>query len=289
MRYAISSALAALALVFVSTAVGQSKVGQLEQRLQGTGAALAGTAARATSATDAAPATSDGYLGAELDDEKPQGKGLLVTRVKPGTAAEKAGLKDNDLITAINGKQMKNFDDYDSVAKGRAPGTRLQLTIERDGRPQSVTVMLGTRPAATDQTPVEPSVPSTPATSPPGPGTPGAGSPSLGPATGSTAPPLSSASPGRFEATPRSPTTPESPLPLVPPPTTDATSPSLPGGGYGSFPAPAATTGGGASLGISVETADGQPRVGTIGPVRRGAFITQVKPGSPAAQAGLPV
>src|SRR5262245_20398655 len=223
MRYAISSALAALALVFVSTAVGQSKVGQLEQRLQGTGAALAGTAARATSATDAAPTSSDGYLGAELDDEKPQGKGLLVTKVKHGTAAEKAGLKDNDLITATNGKQMKNLDDYDSVATRRTRGNIRQDSIESDGRPQSLTVMRGTRPAATDQTPVEPpALSSAPATSPTSPGTPGTASPSLGPATGGTAPPLSSTSPGRFEATPRSPTAPESPLPLVPPPTTDA-------------------------------------------------------------------
>jgi serine protease Do len=265
MRWAYLLAIAALVLFARGSASGQSVLTQLEQRLQGAGAAPAGPGA--------APAEK-GYLGAELDDENEQGKGVRVTKVKPGTPADTNGLRPEDLITAINGKAVKSVDDYDQLAKG-PPGTKLQMTVERGGRPQLLTVTLGSRPA--DQNPGETPPPalSPPTTSP------SAGTPSLIPPTGPSTP-----------ATPSAPAAADSgargsgiraPLDLPPPPE------SSPSAGPGSFPAPGASGTGGASLGITVEPFSDLTRGASIVPVKRGAVITGVRPGSPAEKAGLPL
>ena len=128
MRLASLLAIAALTLFAFKLAEGQSLLTQVEQRLQGAGSAPAGTAAT--------PAAT-GYLGAELDDENEQGKGVRVKKVRPDGPAAKSGLKAEDLITAINGKAVTSVDDYDQFAKG-PPGTNLRMTVDRGGSPAGV-------------------------------------------------------------------------------------------------------------------------------------------------------
>jgi S1-C subfamily serine protease len=111
MRSAQLAAVAALVWLAGQSAFGQRALGQIEQRLQG----LLSPAPQA-GATDA---NAGGYLGAELDDEGEQGRGVRVKSVRPGAPAEKSGLKANDLITAIDGKRITNLDDYDAHGRSR--------------------------------------------------------------------------------------------------------------------------------------------------------------------------
>jgi hypothetical protein len=271
MRNAQLSAIAALVWLTAHPAFAQPSLGQIEQRLQG----LLNPAPQA-GATDP---NAGGYLGAELDDEGEQGRGVRVKSVRPGAPAEKSGLKANDLITTIDGKRITNLDDYDANAK-RPPNAKLAFTIERDGRSQPLTVTLGTRPA-TGPTTTEPAPsdvpPAAPTLSPPG-APPASGSPSLLPPTGSSSPstlptpsaPDTTTRPG-IVAQPQEPRSPAS----EPTPATSAPGPA---------PAPAAG-GGGASLGIKVAPPNesGAPGART----RRGALIASVNQGSPADLAGL--
>lgn len=276
------------ACVFHQVSLAQSALGQLEQQLPGGAAAPA---------IGAAEAPARGYLGADFDEEMNQGKGVLVTQIRAGSAAESGGLKKGDLITSINGRSVKTLDDYDAVAGG-PPGTRLQMMVDRGGRLQPLTITLGTRPAtppgaaAASPATSEPSLsapslsppstspgsvpgsePSSPGAFAPGSLTPDASTPSTLPAAGT---PGSSAGGIRAQ-----------PLDLGPPP------PSTIGDeAPASTPSGAATGGppaGGPSIGISVKQLTDQERVQAGIPVRRGALIAAVKPGGPADQVGLPV
>jgi predicted metalloprotease with PDZ domain len=56
---------------------------------------------------------------------------VVVARVQPGSEAERAGLKTNDVITQINGRSPSRDIDRDIQAIG--PGAQLSLTIAREG------------------------------------------------------------------------------------------------------------------------------------------------------------
>jgi len=90
--------------------------------------------------------------------------GVEVTKVKAGTPAAKAGLEaatgsenvngqiyatGGDVITAIDGEQIRSFDALQNVITGEKPGTKVTLTVVRGGDIRRVTVTLGARPATT--------------------------------------------------------------------------------------------------------------------------------------------
>ncbi len=66
--------------------------------------------------------------------------------VKDGPAA-KAGLKDGDIITAIDDQTIDAAHPLDLVLLTHAPGDKVTLTVLRDGASTSIDVTLGTRPA----------------------------------------------------------------------------------------------------------------------------------------------
>lgn len=69
--------------------------------------------------------------------------GALVRNVIFGTAAEKAGLKAGDLITAVGGNQISGFEDLSKQLKELQPGDKVMLTYRRDGRDHTIEVFLG--------------------------------------------------------------------------------------------------------------------------------------------------
>jgi S1-C subfamily serine protease len=87
-----------------------------------------------------------------FDESEP---GVLIVRVTPGGAAEKAGLQPTyrddegqivlgDLITAVDGKPVKkNNDLFSLLAKYRA-GDTVTLTVKRDGQTMQKKATLGT-------------------------------------------------------------------------------------------------------------------------------------------------
>ncbi len=71
--------------------------------------------------------------------------GVLVQEVQPGGPAEKAGIKAGDIITAIDGRPIKDGDDLVNEIASRAPGSTIRLGYVRDGKPQDTTVTIGDR------------------------------------------------------------------------------------------------------------------------------------------------
>ena len=71
------------------------------------------------------------------------GKGVVVVQVQPGSAAERAGLKKGDVITAFNGGEVVDANTFRNKVASTPPGTEVTLTIQRDGREQQLRATLG--------------------------------------------------------------------------------------------------------------------------------------------------
>ena len=66
----------------------------------------------------------------------------MVSRVK-GRPAEKAGLQEHDIITAVNGKEISEFADLSSVVDASEPGDVLELSVYRQGKTVEISVEVG--------------------------------------------------------------------------------------------------------------------------------------------------
>jgi serine protease Do len=71
--------------------------------------------------------------------------GVLVSSVPAGGPGDKAGLKAGDIITSIDGRNIKDGDDLVNEIAGRKPGTSVQLGFLRGGKSQTATVTIGDR------------------------------------------------------------------------------------------------------------------------------------------------
>ena len=60
--------------------------------------------------------------------------GVLIREVTPGKAAERAGLRANDVIVAVDGRPIKNGDALIEDIAPRKPGSTVTLAYLRDGQ-----------------------------------------------------------------------------------------------------------------------------------------------------------
>ena len=87
-----------------------------------------------------------GYLGIVGDDHQEGGAGVRVLETESGGPADHGGLKTDDLITGINGKPVHGQEEMRTILELLPSGSRVSFEVERDGKKQTVSVMLGTRP-----------------------------------------------------------------------------------------------------------------------------------------------
>jgi len=73
-------------------------------------------------------------------------KGVLIPEVTEGSAADKAGLKHDDVILEINGEPVESADAFRNRIAMLKPGTDVKLTIWRDGKKKTITATLAKRP-----------------------------------------------------------------------------------------------------------------------------------------------
>jgi serine protease Do len=67
-------------------------------------------------------------------------QGVVVEDVAPGSAAEKGGLKRGDLITALDGEQVRSARQFTRLVDEAAPGRAVRAAVVRDGRKSDVTM-----------------------------------------------------------------------------------------------------------------------------------------------------
>jgi serine protease Do len=71
--------------------------------------------------------------------------GVLVQQVQPSGPADKAGMKPGDIITTVDGRQIKDGDDLVNEIASRTPGSSIRLGYIRDGKQADSTVTIGDR------------------------------------------------------------------------------------------------------------------------------------------------
>jgi hypothetical protein len=64
--------------------------------------------------------------------------GMEISGIMQGGAADAAGLKKGDKITAVAGKPVKNVQDYMAAMSGLKRGEDVEITITRDGKTMKV-------------------------------------------------------------------------------------------------------------------------------------------------------
>ena len=70
-------------------------------------------------------------------------RGVLLGRIIPDSPAAKAGLKENDVVTEINGQRVEGAAQFRRMIREIPAGRSAQLTVWRDGRAQTLNVTLG--------------------------------------------------------------------------------------------------------------------------------------------------
>ncbi len=78
------------------------------------------------------------------------GVGAEVQKVTPDGAADKAGLKAGDVITAVNGVLVPSSEALVASVRGFNPGEKVKLTYTRGGQKDEVEVTLGSDGGATE-------------------------------------------------------------------------------------------------------------------------------------------
>jgi serine protease Do len=69
--------------------------------------------------------------------------GALVSEVQPDSAALKAGVKDGDVITNVNGQEIPTVRDLVRAVSAIRPGSDVKISVWRDGKEQTLTAKLG--------------------------------------------------------------------------------------------------------------------------------------------------
>ncbi len=99
-----------------------------------------------------------GYLGIYGDDVSSEmaellgakdSKGIVVNKVMEDSPAEKGGVKKGDIIIKMEGKLLEDWNNFRNAIAQIAPGTKVILTVIRDGKEKDLTIELEARESQT--------------------------------------------------------------------------------------------------------------------------------------------
>jgi len=102
-----------------------------------------------------AGAQDGGYLGVQVADvdsaavsrlKLPALRGARVVSVEDSSPAAKAGLRDDDVIVALDGQPVRSVAELTRMVRETPPGRSVTLDVVRGGSSRQVTVVTGERP-----------------------------------------------------------------------------------------------------------------------------------------------
>jgi serine protease Do len=112
----------------------------------------ASTVDSVVSALEHGGVVSRGYLGVQIQPVSQEiadsiglktANGAMVDEAQSGTPAAAAGLKSGDVITKLNGKDVKDPAEFTRAVGALAPGEKAEITYVRDGAEKTVNLTLG--------------------------------------------------------------------------------------------------------------------------------------------------
>ncbi len=109
------------------------------------------TVDRVVTALEHGGVVARGYLGVEIQPVgadmaealgMKKAEGAIIDKTMPGTPAAEAGLRPGDVITELNGQEVKNAGDLTRQIGSMKPGEKVQLSYVRDGAEKTAEVTL---------------------------------------------------------------------------------------------------------------------------------------------------
>ncbi len=105
----------------------------------------------AQTAAPAAPAPAQTGYGAwfgSIPDTEGGDAGILLRGTTPGSPAQKAGLKEGDLIVWMDKGPVASLADMVQVLRARQPGDTIDVAFFRGQEKKTIKVVLGARPGS---------------------------------------------------------------------------------------------------------------------------------------------
>ena len=132
-------------LVKIATYVKEGIVylGEREQPLTNTIASMKGASsvpAAPAAVPGAAPAAGRRVSFGTMPDFAFTGPGVKVAGVTPGSPAEKAGVKEADVLLKIDGKDVADLQGFSGILRGLTPGQTVKVVLSRGGQEQTLDV-----------------------------------------------------------------------------------------------------------------------------------------------------
>jgi S1-C subfamily serine protease len=77
-------------------------------------------------------------------------EGAIIDSIIPDTGAARAGLRKNDVVTAVDGQPIRTMDDLLLAVRRSQVGDKVTLTVWRDRASISIVMTVGNKPAGVD-------------------------------------------------------------------------------------------------------------------------------------------
>ena len=82
-------------------------------------------------------------LAAHLHEQLGKAVGVIVERVATDSPAQKAGLREHDVVTSFGDQRIYTPEQLVRIVRSEKPGAKSTIDILRDGKKQTIEVTLG--------------------------------------------------------------------------------------------------------------------------------------------------
>jgi aminopeptidase N len=122
---------------FVKEAIAY--LGEREEPLTNTIASMKGVGGASAAAAPGGPPGRRVSFGT-MPDFAFAGPGVRVAGVTPGSPAEKAGVREGDVLLKVDGKDVADLQGFAGILRGLAPGQTVKTVLSRGGQEQTLEV-----------------------------------------------------------------------------------------------------------------------------------------------------
>lgn len=137
-------------VVGINTAIGASPEVGAEGIAFATPIDVASAVARELIATGRATHPWLGVTGGDITPEAAEEfgveQGALMIEIVPGSPADQAGIRPNDVVVSFEGERIDSMDDLVVAIRSHSVGERVEMVIVRDGDRVTVSATLGDKP-----------------------------------------------------------------------------------------------------------------------------------------------
>ena len=85
-----------------------------------------------------------GYIGVQI--KSGDSDGIVIQDVVPDGPAAKPGLKADDVVVKLNGKEVTDLQEFVKAVRATKVGDELKLVVKREGKEKEIKIKVGKKP-----------------------------------------------------------------------------------------------------------------------------------------------